>query len=341
MQVIDCLRVLNTSVDVGFSLGRLPVLDYWRVPVAACLHNTSLEAVSGEGLPSADCILGYVASTPWKQIDEQFRKAIADSVKAAKREGWFNRPVWCAIDFHDDDYYGEYTFGVVGCYGKHGTNRCFRIASLDVCEAGRRFTLAVMPVFKGTTATAVVKHLVREARKYVKIKCLLMDRWFYSIFVFRALGHLKLKYIVCAKQTGKLLRAVEGRTFLEYTLKNSKDSFTVDLTVYRPDDKNLWVYATNLKSRPETVAFTYKRRWGIETGYKSKNKYSANTTTRRYKIRLFLILLAVVLFNLWVLTNLVADSATIRKLKPKIEYSTRVTIFKFKQSFIRQLADID
>ena len=339
MRVIECLGLLNKSVDVGFSEGRLSVLDYWRVPVAACLHNTSLEAVSGEGLPSADCVLGYIASTPWKQIDEQFRAAIADSVKAAKQDGWFNRPVWCAIDFHDDDYYGEYTYGVVGCYGKHGTNQCFRIASLDVCEAGRRFTLAVMPVFKGTSALDVVEYLVREARRYVKIKCLLMDRWFYSILVFRALGWLKLKYIVCAKQTGKLLMAVYGRTYLEYTMKNSKDEYTVGLTVYRPDDKNLWVYATNLKCRHDTVAFIYKRRWGIETGYKCKNKYSANTTSRRYKIRLFLILLAVVLFNLWVLANLVADSATIRRLKPRIEYSTKVTIFKFKQEFIRHLAD--
>jgi hypothetical protein len=339
MRVIECLGLLNKSVDVGFYLGRLPVLDYWRVPVAACLHNTSPEAVSGEGLPSADCVLGYVGSIPWKQTEEQFREAIAESVKAAKREGWFNRPVLCAIDFHDDHYYGEYTYGVVGCYSREGTNQCFRIASLDVCEAGRRFTLAVIAVFKGTTATSVVKRLVKEARKYVKIKCLLMDRWFHSIPVYRALGQLKLCYIVCAKQTGKLLRAVEGRTFLEYTLKNSKDEYTVKLTVYRPDDKDLWVYATNLKCRPETVAYTYKRRWGIETGYKSKNKYSANTTSRRYKVRLFLILLAVVLFNLWVLTNLVADSATIRRLKPRIDYSTRVTIFKFKQSFIRHLAD--
>lgn len=339
MQLMDCLRVLNNSVDVGFSLGRLRVLDYWRVPVAACLYNTSLEAVSGEGLPSADCVLGYVGSIPWKQAEEQFREAVAESVKAAKKEGWFQRPVLCAIDFHDDHYYGEYTYGVVGCYSDKGTNRCFRIASLDVCEAGRRFTLAVIAVFKGTTATSVVKRLVKEARKYVRIRCMLLDRWFHSIPVYRALGWLKLDYIVCAKQTKKLLRVASGRTFLEYTLKNSKDEYTVKLTVYRPDDKTVWVYATNLKCRPETVAYLYKRRWSIETGYKSKNKYSANTTSRRYKVRLFLILLAVVLFNLWVLTNLVADSATIRKLQPRREYSTKVTIFKFKQSFIRQLAD--
>jgi len=339
MQLIDCLRVLNKHVDVGFLKGRLPLLDYWRVPVAACLYNTSLEAVSGEGLPSADCVLGYVGSSSWEQTMQQFKQALTDSVKLAKKQGWFNRPVLCAVDFHDDLYYGKHTYGVVGCYSKRGTNRCFRIATLDVCEAGRRFTLAAIPVFKGVSKESVVKELVKEARKHVKIKCLLLDREFYSINVFRRLDRLKLDYIVCAKKTGKLLRAVEYRTYVEYTLKNPEDEYTINLTVYRPDDKNLWAYATNLKCRPETIAYVYKRRWGIETGYKSKNRYSANTTSRRYKVRLFLILLAVVLFNLWVLANLVADSTTIRRLKPRAKYSTKMTIFQFKQKFIMELAD--
>ena len=339
MQLMDCLRVLNKCVDVGFSAGRFPVFEYWRVLVGACVHNTRPEAVSGGVLPSADWVLGYVGVMRWRQVQEDFRRMIAWTVKVARRQNWFNRPVWCAIDFHDDRYYGKRYFGVVGCQSKQGTNKCYRVATLDVCEAGRRFTLAVMPIFKGTKKADVLTYLVSEARKHVKIRRLLLDREFFSIGVFKALGSLKLKYIVCAKQTGKLLRTVKGKTRTRYTLENPEESFTVGLIAHRPDDKTLWVYATNLQSKPETIAYTYKRRWGIETGYRSKNKYSANTTTRNYKIRLFLILLAVVLFNLWVLTNLLADITTIRKLARKSEYSTKVTIFQFKQRLIRQMAD--
>jgi hypothetical protein len=280
-----------------------------------------------------------VGALGWHSVQEDFRQTIAYSAKVAKSQGWFNRPVLCAIDFRDDLYYGKWCFGVVGCQSKLETNKCFCVATLDVCEAGRRFTIAVMPVFKGTSKTDILDCLVREARKYVKIRCLLLDREFFSIGVFRTLTCLKLNYIVCAKKSGKLLGTVKGKTYAEYTLEKPGDSFTVDLTVYRPDEKTIWVYATNLKNRPETIAYTYKRRWGIETGYRSKNKYSANTTTRNYAVRLFLLLLAVVLFNLWVLANLVADSAATRKLTPKAEYSTKVTIFKFKQGIIRQLAD--
>lgn len=335
----DCLRLFNKCVGVGFSVGRLPVLSYWRVLVDACLYGVSVEAVSGGFLPSADCVLGYVGAVDWRVVEDGFRRVIERAVSVAKREGWFSRPVLVAVDFHDDLYYGGECFGVVGCKSQRGTNRCFRVATLDVCEAGRRFTIAIMPVFKGTSKTDVLEYLVREARKHVKIKCVLLDRGFFSIRVFQRLQTLKLRYIVCAKKSRKLLKAVDDKKHVKYTLMNAHESITVELTVYRPDEKTTWVYATNLHNRPETIAFTYKRRWGIETGYRCKNKYTANTTTRNYTIRLFLLLLAATLFNLWVLTNLVADSATIRKLTRKSKYSTKVTIFQFKQDFIRHLAD--
>jgi len=339
VQLNDCLRVLNKHVDVGFSSGRLPIMVYWRALAGACLHNTSMEAVSGGFLPSADCVLGYVGSREWETIQKAYEQVIAETVKYAKKQGWFQRPLLAAIDFHDDLYYGEKIFGTMGCKSQRGTNKCFRIATLEICEAGRRFTLAVMPVFKGTKTSEVVKYLVREARKHVKIKYLLLDRWFFAIDVFRSLNHLKLKYIVCAKQSRKLLEAVKGKTRVQYTLEKPGDSHTVSLTAYRPDEKTMWMYATNISSNPENIAYTYKKRWGIETGYKSKNRFNANTTSKNYSIRLFLMLLAIGLYNLWVLANLVADSTTIQKVSHKTKYSTKVTIFQFKQQLIRELLD--
>jgi hypothetical protein len=280
-----------------------------------------------------------VGSLEWGNIQKSYEHLIFETVKYAKKRNWFNRPVLYAVDFHDTLYYGEKVFGTMGCKSQRGTNKCFRLATLEVCEAGKRFTLAVVPVFKGTPTFEVVKYLVREARKHVKIKYLLLDRWFFAIDAFKALNRLKLKYIVCAKQSNKLLRTIEGKTRVQYTLEKPGDYYTVNLTVYRPDEDTLWVYATNLHSKPENIAYTYKKRWGIETGYKSKNKFNANTTSRKYAIRLFLMLLAIGLYNLWVLTNLVADSATIHRISRKTQYSTKVTIFQFKQHLIQELAD--
>ena len=132
---------------------------------------------------------------------------------------------------------------------------------------------------------------------------------------------------------------IEDKSKTEYTLESNNGKYTVDLVAYRPNKENIWVYATNLQQKPEIIAWLYKRRWGIETGYKSKNKFTANTTTKNYTIRLLYMLLAIALYNLWVLTNLITDSETIKNHKTHIEYTTKVTIFQFKLDCIQQLAD--
>ena len=301
------------------------------------MWNTSAEGVSRR--PSADCVLKYVGSSSWVEVWRGFECVVEHTLKVAKQQGWFNRPVVCAVDYHDDLYYGGDCFGVVGCFSKQGTNKCFRLASIEVCEPGRRFTLGVIPVLYDTTKEEVLEYLVGEARKHVKIRTLLLDRQFHSINAFQTLEKLKLKYIVCAKKTQKLLKTIEGKTHTKYTLESNNRKHTVDLIAYRPDKQNIWVYATNLQQKPEHIAWLYKRRWGIETGYKSKNKYTANTTTKNYTIRLLYMLLAVALYNLWALTNLIEDSETIKNHKTPNTYTTKITIFQFKLDSIQQLAD--
>lgn len=239
MQLNDCLRVINKCVKLGFRGGRFQYLDYWRVLAGACLWNTSAEDVSRR--PSADCVLKYVGSTNWVEVKRGFDSVVEHTLKAAKQQGWFNRPVTCAVDFHDDLYYGKECFGVVGCYSKLGTNKCYRVATLEVCEPGKRFTLAAMPVLYDTTKEEALTYLVCEARRHVKIKTLLLDRQFHSINAFQTLETLKLKYVVCAKKTQKLLKAVKGKTHTKYTLKSNNGSHTIDLAAHHSDTENIWV----------------------------------------------------------------------------------------------------
>jgi IS4 transposase len=196
-----------------------------------------------------------------------------------------------------------------------------------------------MPVFKGTGCKKAVDRLVREARKYVRIKHVLMDRGFYSVDVFNCLDKLGLKYVACARKSGKMEETIKGRKRTEYEIKNTEQTALVDLVIYRPPEKeDEWVYVTNIRNiPPKTLADQYKKRWGIETGYRSKNKYQANTTSKNYSIRLFYMLLAIALYNFWVLVNLSADFEIIKKLKKGTEYTPSITIHAFKQELIQQL----
>ena len=50
----------------------------------------------------------------------------------------------------------------------------------------------------------------------------------------------------------------------------------------------------------------YGKRWGIETGYRLKAQdFKPRTTSKNYTLRLFYFLFTVMLYNLWVLTNVI------------------------------------
>jgi len=67
------------------------------------------------------------------------------------------------------------------------------------------------------------------------------------------------------------------------------------------------VFATNLTVGPdeaETFCRRYSRRWQIENGYKSiKHDFLAKTSSKDYRVRLFYFVFAVLLYNIWRITD--------------------------------------
>ena len=73
------------------------------------------------------------------------------------------------------------------------------------------------------------------------------------------------------------------------------------------------VFATNLNIGPdeaEDFCNRYSRRWQIETEYKSiKNDFLAKTSSKDYGVRLFYFVFAVLLYNIWRLTDFLLKAA--------------------------------
>lgn len=67
------------------------------------------------------------------------------------------------------------------------------------------------------------------------------------------------------------------------------------------------VFATNLRVGPDeakTFCRRYSRRWQIENEYKSiKGDFLAKTSSKDYRVRLFYFVFAVLLYNIWRLTD--------------------------------------
>ena len=67
------------------------------------------------------------------------------------------------------------------------------------------------------------------------------------------------------------------------------------------------MYVTNIKEAgddPKAWAKVYARRWAIETNYRViKHDFLAKTTSRKFSVRVFYWLFAVMLYNAWVLLD--------------------------------------
>ncbi|HIH60091.1 MAG TPA: transposase [Ferroplasma sp.] len=71
------------------------------------------------------------------------------------------------------------------------------------------------------------------------------------------------------------------------------------------------MFATNIALSPDKLLKLYRKRWGIETGYRMVRKFLARTTSRRLNVRLLYFYLAILLYNIWVPLNIVSRAIII------------------------------
>jgi len=72
----------------------------------------------------------------------------------------------------------------------------------------------------------------------------------------------------------------------------------------------------------ESFCRRYSRRWQIENEYKSiKNDFLAKTSSRDYRIRLFYFVFAVLLYNIWRLTDFLLKAS----VNDEIDYAPGLT----------------
>lgn len=85
-----------------------------------------------------------------------------------------------------------------------------------------------------------------------------------------------------------------------------------------PREKALW----NIHRLPND----YRTRWGIETGYAGVEEFRARTTSRNHTLRLLYFYYALILYNAWLLANLILAKRF--SMLMVTEPAIRITIMK-------------
>jgi len=263
-----------------------------------------------------------------KQFDPEtliagFDAATDRLLSVIESEVSFRRPVTAAIDITTIPYYGD----VEGMPMVNGTKdedrRAFKFATLSIIGQNIPLVLGVEPIKESSEWDSnpsnkihrVVRRLIKRAQEHVPIETVLCDREFDSQRVFQTLSNLGVNYLI-----PKRINSIE-REVIE-TMETDEEDVAVESAsvhveagshqmrfLYVPSTKGegTAVFATNLRVGPdeaETVCRRYSRRWQIENEYKSiKHDFLAKTSSKDYRVRLFYFVFAVLLYNIWRLTD--------------------------------------
>ena len=321
----DTFRELNRHIDLKIGINsRYHQEDIFNLILMASINTTSIESSVTElktiknktDVPSADVVFNHIEKQNHTELQCSLEQVISASHHLAKKRRLFGKYASVAIDIHEIPYYGKVNNPfIVGCKRKNGASYCYKYATIDMVEKNQRFTLKAIPMTSLSNNADVVDKLLQHALKHMHVKCVLLDRGFFSVDVINVLESLNVKFIMPAVKNTKIKQTIKDNTnkksyFLRYTRHSGKNSVTFNLMVkYDDEDKEYCAFATNFEIKYtkdiERIAQLYRKRWGIETGYRVKRDFLAVTTTECYVVRMLYFMVSVILYNFWLLCNLV------------------------------------
>jgi putative transposase len=294
--------------------------DMVRVIVHACSQMISIEQAAKrfKNAPKAPAIRFHLRR----------KLEIARIEKAANKilQG-LAKPILCgkclefAMDITFIPYHGKPKKDdteIVRSKAKDGTTHFHAYATLYVILLGKRFTLALKYVKKGTSNLETVSHFMDVIKSLgITIKKLYLDKGFCEVEVIDHLLQRNTNAIIALPLKGKAIKAnLKGRKskIISYTMKSPKTKATATFNLalvckyskkkYNRRGAKYFAYALiGTIPKPRKIFEEYRKRFGIETSYRIMNKARARTSSRSPEIRLLYVAISLIIQNAWVYFN--------------------------------------
>jgi len=161
------------------------------------------------------------------------------------------------------------------------------------------------------TKEDLLTKLIYYAKQRVKINRIFLDRGFFDSKSIETLRRHHTKYLIPCTENPRIKKIMTvmspPKIIKDYEMKNTR--FNVALV---KDEKNKCrAFATNIDFNEneaglsERLFYLYSKRWGIETSFRvKKHSFRAKTTSKNYYVRLFYFLFSVLMYNLWIIADI-------------------------------------
>lgn len=278
--------------------------------------------------PNADIIFKRIKECDIIRLKLSFLFILEFMLKQVKQR--FNRREWVlAVDTHYEPFYGNHTSLWIHRYKpkKHrDCNGSYCYITIALVIGQEKFTLMALPMMNGQNKADIVEELIAVAKRYIKIRLVLLDRGFDSGSVTRRLKQIDIKHIIFCKKNEKVKGFFEEMPAFSHKYFYDKIEWTEDKSKQREPTKYLiikdyvdlrtfkiydWVFIINL-SNINAISYVhlYMKRWCIENTYKQFNAFRIRTTSIDSIVRYFFFLFRVLLYNLWKFYNAIMNVST-------------------------------
>jgi len=325
-QVLNALiAILRRYLPLDLENTRIRADDVIAVLGYASANRVSMDAACQElkDAPSANRLREVLAqalpgrTTLQRALNTILRAQTPRFIKKGKRS------YYVAIDLTLIPYHGEYYEDereIVRSQAKSGTTHFHGYATVSIVHNNQCYVLAL----RFAPQAERRKHgknrcLALGSLKTmgISIRCAYFDKGFCSVPVLKTLRRRKLRYIVPMPVRGKSggvrkLFDTPASYKTIYTFNSPKHGkLEVEAIVVKKYSKGRYKrkgarwFAYAVSGLPKSVAphqvfEMYRQRFGIETSYRQMNQVRARTTSQNPVIRLLLVGLAFVIFNLYI-----------------------------------------
>ena len=269
--------------------------------------------------PDADTLLYHLKKySDYKQLHKMFITIFEIVWEIARKANTFDirQRFDIAIDFTEWYFYGDRsTPMVIGKEQDRGTTKCYKFVTINIVEAGKRFTLLALPVGPFDEKEKILSQLLSYALQRIKIRRVYVDRGFFDSKTIKVFHRFHLKYLMPATKIITVKEIMEitpaPRIIIDFPMKDVTFNLVIVDEKLKDGNKVKRAFATtedydeNDVNLAERLFDLYGKRWGLETSYKvKKHSYLPKTTSKNYMIRLFYFMFSVLLYNLWILADI-------------------------------------
>jgi putative transposase len=281
--------------------------------------SKTYKELRGFNNPDADTLLYHLKNyTDTKDLHRMFTTLFEIVWEMTRKINLFDvrKHYDVAIDFTEWYFYGDRsTPMIVGKEPERGTSKCYKFATINIVESGKRFTLLALPVGPFERKEEILRTLLTYVLERIKIRRVYVDRGFCDSYSIKTFNNLHLKYLMPCSQYSTVRDILKITSAPSIITDFEMKDVAFNLVIVEEEDNNGTMvkraFATNEKFEENDVRLAerlfllYGKRWGIETSYRvKKHSYLPKTTSKNYLIRLFYFMFSVLLYNLWILADI-------------------------------------